>query len=149
MVLDEDQVRAHCRTYIDAMRKYFPAGSVPLFASKALCFKELYRIVSDEGMGCDVVSPGELYTMRAAGFPLDRAYFHGNNKTDEDIEFGMDSGVGCFVADNRDELCSIDRIARIRNKVQKGSSASHARNRSTHPCKDFHRKGRLEIWHRD
>lgn len=119
MVLDEDQVRAHCRTYIDAMRKYFPAGSVPLFASKALCFKELYRIVSDEGMGCDVVSPGELYTMRAAGFPLDRAYFHGNNKTDEDIEFGMDSGVGCFVADNRDELCSIDRIARIRNKVQK------------------------------
>ena len=35
-------------------------------------------------MGIDVVSIGEIYTALVAGFPLDKAYFHSNNKTDAD-----------------------------------------------------------------
>lgn len=111
MVLDESRVRANCRTYVDAVKKYLPRGSKPLYAGKAFCFKSLYSIIESEGMGADVVSPGELYVANAAGFPLEYVYFHGNNKTDEDIAFGIDVGIGRFVADNRDELLSIDRIA--------------------------------------
>ena len=110
-VLDEGRVREKCRAYINSMKKYFPEGSRALFASKALSFKEIYRIVNDENMSIDVVSGGEIYTAKEAGFPMERVYFHGNNKTDDEIEFAMDMGVGYFMADCREELLAISRIA--------------------------------------
>ena len=110
-VIDEDQIRRNARTYIDAMKKYFGGESGPLFASKALCFTEIYRIIASEGMRTDLVSPGELYTALRAGFPLENAFFHGNNKTDADIELAIENGLGYSVADNKDELDSINRIA--------------------------------------
>lgn len=119
MVLDEDMVRARCRTYVNALRDHFPAGSLPLYASKALSCKAVYRMAAEEGMGIDVVSVGEIYTAHEAGFPLERAYFHGNNKTDFDIAFAMDHGVGCFVCDNLDELNAIDAEAGRRGIRQK------------------------------
>ncbi len=119
MVLDEDRVREHCRTYVESVKKYLPAGSMPLYAGKAFCFKSLYRIIADEGMGADVVSPGEVYTVSAADFPMEHVYFHGNNKTDADIAFAMEKRLGVFVADNRDELVSIDRIARENGITQR------------------------------
>ncbi len=118
-LLDVDRVRANCRTYIEAMQKYFGGTSGPLLASKALSFKGIYRIAAEEGMRTDLVSPGELYTARAAGFPLERAYFHGNNKTDADIELAIDSGVGYFIVDNREELAKINSYAGEKNIRQK------------------------------
>lgn len=118
-ILDENTVRENCRTYIDSMKKYFGEGSFPLFASKALSFTEIYRIVASEGMGIDCVSPGEIYTAYKAGYPMERAYFHGNNKTDADIEMALDAGVGCFVVDNREELVALDAAAGKRGKIQK------------------------------
>ena len=110
-VLDEDRVRANCRTYVRALAEYMPAGSYPLFAGKALCFKGLYPVLDQEGMGADVVSPGEIYTALAGGFPAERLYFHGNNKTDEDIAYALESGVGCFIVDNHNELDRLDDLA--------------------------------------
>lgn len=110
-LLDEERIREKMRTYVNAMSEHFPTGSMPLLASKALCFKGIYKIAEQEAMGIDLVSPGELYTALKAGFPLERAFFHGNNKTDADIEFAIDSGLGYFVADNREELDAINRIA--------------------------------------
>lgn len=118
-ILDEDKVRAQCRIYRSAFEKYFPAGSTPFFASKALSYVGIYRIIADEGLGTDIVSPGELYTAAKAGFPLQNACFHGNNKTDADIEYGVKSGIGYFVVDNTEELFALDRIAKKLGKVQK------------------------------
>lgn len=110
-VLDEDQVRANCRTYRQAMARWMPAGSMPLFAGKALCFKGLYPVLEEEGMGADVVSPGEIYTALAGGFPAEKLYFHGNNKTDEDLAYALDNGVGCFIVDNHQELARLNQAA--------------------------------------
>lgn len=110
-VMDEDKLRENCRVYVDSMKKYFGEDSMPLYASKALCFTEIYRIVSSCGMGTDIVSSGELYTAIKAGFPLEKAYFHGNNKTDADIEYAIENGIGYFIVDNEEELCVVDRIA--------------------------------------
>ena len=110
-LLDEDRVRAHCRTYVEAMRKYFPEGSVPLYAGKALCFKGIYPVVDSEGLSADVVSPGEIYTALAAGFPAGKLYFHGTNKTDEDIAYGLRSRVGFFIVDNPNELRALNAEA--------------------------------------
>ena len=110
-VLDEDRLRERCRTYVNAMNAHFPAGSKPLFASKALCFKGIYPIIESEGMGADVVSAGEVATALAAGFPASELYFHGTNKPDADIRYGVEQGVGTFVVDNLNELESLGRIA--------------------------------------
>ena len=118
-LMDEDKIRSHVREYVSATEKYFPAGSVPEFASKAFCCKQIYRIMADEGIDIDVVSPGEFFTAVSAGFPMEKSFFHGNNKTDDDIAFAIDSGVGYFVVDNLDELSALDRIAGEKNVNQK------------------------------
>jgi diaminopimelate decarboxylase len=118
-VLDEDVIRANCRTYVDAMHEYFGPESAPLFASKALCFKGIYPVVQSEGMCFDVVSPGEIFTAVAAGFPASKMFFHGTNKTDADIEYGVTQGIGYFVVDNLNELEVLNKVASEQGIVQK------------------------------
>ncbi|MBE6619941.1 MAG: diaminopimelate decarboxylase [Ruminococcaceae bacterium] len=118
-LLDENKIREHCRTYMSAMKQAFGSDALPLYAGKALCIKDIYRIMREEGMGIDVVSSGEIYTADAGGFPMERAYFHGNNKTDADISYAMERGVGYFVCDNEEELLSIECEAEARGIIQK------------------------------
>ena len=117
-ILDENVIRANCREYLSAARREFGEDALPLYASKALCFTGIYRLAAEEGMGVDCVSGGELYTAAKAGFPADRIYFHGNNKTDRDIAQAMDMGVGRFVVDNIEELCALADEAEKRGIVQ-------------------------------
>lgn len=119
MLLDENKIRNTMRTYKNAMRKYFGQDSVPLYASKALSFVGIYQIAKEEGINTDIVSLGELCTAIKAGFPLDRAFFHGNCKTDYDIAFAIDNGIGFFNVDTYDELYAIDKIAREKGVRQK------------------------------
>ena len=109
---DENRVREKCRAYLDAVKEGFGDSAEVLYASKAASFKRLYEIMREEGMGIDVVSRGEIYSASLAGFPLENAYFHSNNKTDEDIIYAIERGVGHFVVDNAEELYAIDEIAR-------------------------------------
>ena len=110
-LMDEQRIRSNCRMYLKAFQENFPEDSLPLYASKAASFKQIYRIMAEEGMGVDVVSSGELYTALAAGFPAERIHFHGNCKTDADIAYGVASGIGCFIADNREELLALEKTA--------------------------------------
>ena len=116
---DEARVRHNCRVYLEAVREGFGEEARVMYASKAASFKRLYEIVKEEGLGVDVVSCGEIYTASLAGFPLENAYFHSNNKTDADVEFAIKNGVGCFVVDNAEELFAIDEIAAKYGKKQK------------------------------
>ena len=116
---DEARIRHNCRVYLDAVREGFGETARVMYASKAASFKQLYRIMKEEGLGVDVVSTGEIYTASLADFPLENAYFHSNNKTEEDIEFAILHGVGYFVVDNVEELFAIDEIAARHNIKQK------------------------------
>ncbi|MBQ9085166.1 MAG: diaminopimelate decarboxylase [Clostridia bacterium] len=118
-LFDEERIRERCRVYKNAMANCLPGGAKVLYASKAASFKRLYQIMAEEDMGIDVVSSGEIYTALSAGYPLSRAYFHSNNKTDNDIAYAIDNGVGYFVVDNEEELHAIDRIAREKGAVPK------------------------------
>lgn len=118
-VMDEDRIRENCRTYLNSLKKAFGEKGIALYASKAASFKRIYNIVEEEGMYVDVVSSGEIYTALKAGFPLEKAYFHSNNKTDEDINFACDNNIGCFVVDTEEELYAIDGIAGKKGKKQK------------------------------
>lgn len=117
-LMDENKIRQHVRSYKNAMEKYFPAGSVPEYASKAFSIKQIYRIMAEEGIDIDAVSQGEIYTASEAGFPMEKCFFHGNNKTDSDILFAIEKGVGFFIVDNLEELEAINRIAGEKGIVQ-------------------------------
>jgi len=119
-VLDENQIRKNCRAYKNAIKKYFGKNSGEVaFASKALSFKGIYRIISEEGLYTDIVSSGELETVKAAGFPLEKSFYHGNNKTDVDIENGLNNNIGYFVVDNFEEIEILNNICEKYNKTQK------------------------------
>ena len=118
-LIDEETVRLNCREYINSMKRYFSPGSFPLYASKALSCAAIYRIMAAEGMGIDCVSYGEIHTALKAGFSMENVFFHGNNKTDADIDMAMDAGVGYFVVDNTEELLAVDSAAGKKETRQK------------------------------
>jgi len=117
-VMDEQLLIDNCRDYV----KYFKVNSENnrvAFAGKAFLTLEMCRLIDREGLYLDVVSGGELYTAYKANFPMEKIYFHGNNKTLEEIEFGIKLGVGRFIVDNLWEMIKINEISEKYNKVQK------------------------------
>lgn len=118
-LLDEDKIRERCRSYKKAFLKHFGPSAQSLYASKANCFKRIYEIMSEEKMGIDVVSSGEIYVALKSGYDLSQAYFHSNNKTDEDIAYAIENGIGYFVADNVEEVKAVEAEAARRETKQK------------------------------
>ena len=110
-LMDERRIRDNCRRYRRAAEESFGGQSCVLYASKAASFRYIYEIVNEEGLHVDVVSPGEIHTAAAAGFPMERVWFHSNNKSDEDIAYAVEMRVGFFVVDCMEELEALDRIA--------------------------------------
>lgn len=116
-VMSEDIIRENCRKYKQAIDKYYGGKGLPLYASKAFSSKAIYKIVMDEGFGVDVVSGGELYTALKAGMPASKIYFHGNNKTNDELRMAVEYGVGHIVVDNLEELNRLDKIAAFDGKI--------------------------------
>ncbi len=117
-LMDEERIRYNCRTFLNAVKAAFDGNGKVMYASKAASFKRIYEIMREEGMCVDVVSQGEIYSAMKGGFSLENAYFHSNNKTDEDIAFAITNGIGFFVVDNAEELYSIDNEAKKQGKIQ-------------------------------
>jgi diaminopimelate decarboxylase len=82
------------------------------YASKAFSSIAVFQLMNQEGLSLDVVSGGELYTALQADFPAERIHFHGNNKSYEELEFALKSGVGCIVVDNFYEIQLLKTLCR-------------------------------------
>lgn len=115
-VMDEDEIRRACRSYVGSIRKFYGGRGAVAFASKAFCCKAMCRLALEEGLWLDVVSIGELHTALSAGFPAGRLYFHGNNKTVEELTAALEQGVGRIVVDNPTELEVLDQLAQAMGK---------------------------------
>jgi len=109
-VVSERMIRERLREIRSAFLDRYP-NTAALYASKALQTLDICRIVASEGIGLDVVSGGELYAAKKAGFPMDNVWFHGNSKTDDEIRMAVGYGVGRVVVDNLHELEFLDRTA--------------------------------------
>jgi len=128
-VMDEDVIRRNMRAYRDSIKKHYGDG-LALYAGKAFCIKAMCGIAAEEGLGLDVVSGGELFTAKAAGFPPERIFFHGNNKTRRELTEALDYGVGRIVVDNAEELMLLSELcaersltARIHLRIKPGIDA--------------------------
>ena len=109
-VIDEEHFRTQLATYCREFRKLYPQSDV-IYAAKAFCSVATDRIVAEEGCCIDVASGGELAFAKAAGFPMERVFAQGNNKTPVEIEECIEAGVGCFVVDTHEELERISAAA--------------------------------------
>lgn len=116
-VMDEQLLLDNCRGYINAFRAKEENNRVA-FAGKAFLTVEMCKLIDREGLYLDVVSGGELYTAYKANFPMEKIYFHGNNKTLDEIELGVKLGVGRFIVDNLWEMSKINEVAEKYNKKQ-------------------------------
>ncbi len=110
-IMDEVLIRKNCRKFVTSMNENYDSNGRVIYASKAFSCKAMYKIINEENMGIDVVSGGEIYTAMQAGFPMEKAYFHGSNKSYDELEFAVKSGVGRIMVDNLLELEMLKDIA--------------------------------------
>lgn len=117
-VFDGAHIKTMCKTFDDAIKKHYGQGLV-VYASKAFCAKGIYNILSEFNLGCDVVSGGELYTVKKSNFNLSKVFFHGNNKSFEELKYAIDNDIGYIVIDSISEAKDIEKICSLYNKKQK------------------------------
>lgn len=114
-VVDEKLFRDTCNLYYESfVTKH---GGRVLYASKAFLTTAICKIIEQEGLGLDVVSGGELYTAAAADFPMEKVFFHGNNKTASELELALDKEIGRIVVDNFYEMELLNNLAAQRGVV--------------------------------
>ncbi|MEE8466131.1 MAG: diaminopimelate decarboxylase, partial [Dehalococcoidia bacterium] len=116
-VLDEATLRARCRSFIGEFRKLYPATNVS-YACKAYINPALARLFQEEGMGFDVVSGGELALAISAEVSMDEVYFHGNNKSPQELSEALEHSIGWVVIDSFYEMELLDRLAGQAGKTQ-------------------------------
>ena len=108
IVYDEALIRENCRRY---QRSFAAKGHRVAYAGKAFLSVAMCQLVESEGLFLDVVSGGELHTALTAGFPAERIYFHGNNKSPQELTMALQAGVGHIVVDNRYEYFLLKSLA--------------------------------------
>jgi diaminopimelate decarboxylase len=81
LVYCEETIRSQVRAYREAA-----PGALLVYGTKAFANVALLRLLAEEGVGADVSTLGELAFARAAGIPGERLVFHGNNKSEEELQ---------------------------------------------------------------
>ncbi len=109
-VMDETTIRSNCRQYQRAFKQRSEDAEV-IYAGKAFISLALCQLINQEGLSLDVSSGGELFIAQKAGFPPQKMYLHGNNKTRNELERALGYGVGRIVADSFDELELLKNLA--------------------------------------
>ena len=116
-LIDELTLRNSCRAYKKALAKYYPGESLPIYASKANSSLFMSNLISSEGFGLDAVSEGELLTALKGGVPLEKIVFHGNNKSDKELEFAVLNNIK-VVVDNHNDLERMIKLSQSQNNLQ-------------------------------
>ncbi len=109
-VFDEFTLRSKCREFKSEFARCYKEAAV-IYAGKAFMNGALVLVLMEEGLGLDAVSGGELGIARSVGFPAGQVYFHGNNKSAEEISQALDWHVGRIVVDNLHELAMLNEMA--------------------------------------
>jgi len=107
-VIDEKRIRDNYKRLYNAFINYYPNFKM-FYACKANTNLAVMKILENEGSGIDAVSPGEIYTSLLAGFEPERILYTGNNVTDEELKFAVESGVRI----NLDSVSQLKRLSKI------------------------------------
>jgi diaminopimelate decarboxylase len=117
-VMDEATIRHQLSEYVKWTTFHWKDVDV-VYAGKAFMSLAMIKIVAEEGCCLDVSSGGELAFARRAGFPMERIYVHGNNKTPLELSECLDARVGLVVVDSFEEIERLSAMAGARGVKQK------------------------------
>ena len=118
VIYEEKSIRDQCRRYTEALREHTDDFEV-IYASKAFSSVAVNQMVLEEGLSIDVSSGGEYHVAKVAGFPAGQIFFHGNNKTPEELEYALSGGVGFVVIDSFQELALLEQLVAVRGGSQR------------------------------
>lgn len=118
VIYDETTVRDQCRRFMTAFAEHTDNFEV-IYASKAFPCLAMEQLMLEEGLSIDVSSGGEYHIAKCAGFPPERMFFHGNNKTRMELEYALSGGVGFIVVDSFQELGLLETLVATREERQK------------------------------
>ena len=116
-IYDENTIKNICHEFIHSFRKYWKDTHI-LYAAKAFINKPLAQLMMSENLGLDIVSGGELAVAQSVQFPPSSIYFHGNNKSKDEISMALDYKIGRFVVDNFAEIELLTELCQKKNVVQ-------------------------------
>ncbi len=118
VLYSESTVRDQCRRFMRAFAARTDDFEV-VYASKAFAGIAIIQLVAEEGLSLDVSSGGEYHAGLVAGFPTDRMFYHGNNKTPDELSYALDNGIGTVVVDSMSELDLLDALVAERASRQR------------------------------
>jgi diaminopimelate decarboxylase len=123
----EDDIRGRAEEYVRGFAGRTDSFEV-IWASKSLPCTAAYRLMHEQGLSVDVASGGELRMALAAGFDPAQIHQHGNNKTESELRYAFDAGVGHLILDSFDEIelaeSLLDRQQRVLIRVTPGIKPS-------------------------
>lgn len=111
-IMDENLIRDNIKRFKSSVGE----DNVVVYAGKTFLNTHMVEILKDEDIYLDVVSHGELYIAHRAGFDMKKIVFHGNNKSYEEVKFGIEMCIGRFVCDSIYELNMIYELSKELNK---------------------------------
>ena len=117
-IYDAATVIARAGALREAINAGYPGKARVCYAAKAYVAPWLLKLIAGEDLGLDVVSAGELHVAVAAGFPMARTYFHGNNKGEDELAYALERKIGRIVIDNQDEIARLGRLTSARKLKQ-------------------------------
>ncbi len=115
-LIDKETLIYNASSYINSLKKHYPNHLI-LYASKAFTNTAIFKIINNLGLGIDVVSGGEIFTALSANFNKKNIYFHGNNKSEDEIKYALTNDIGTIVLDNFYELELLQKISKELNKT--------------------------------
>jgi len=118
LIYDETTVRDQCRRFMAGFAERTDDFEV-IYASKAFPCLAIEQLMLEEGLSIDVSSGGEYHIAKCAGFPAEKMFFHGNNKTKEELDYALSDGVGFVVVDSFQELELLEAMVAARQERQK------------------------------
>jgi len=102
-IYDEAIIRQNIKEYLDNFKSKLYETKI-IYASKAFSSLYMYKLVKENGIGVDVVSGGELYGVIKEKIDPNNIHFHGNNKSEAEMDMAIDYKVKNIIVDNFDEL---------------------------------------------
>ncbi len=101
--------------YDRLVEAFAPLRPLICYSIKSSSNLALCRALVERGAGMDVVSGGELFRAIRAGADPARCVYAGVGKTEREIRYAIEQGLGWFNVESEEEFENISRIARSMN----------------------------------
>jgi len=130
-IYSKNGILERVREYKKAFNSY---ETLICYAVKANSNLSVLKLFESEGLGCDIVSGGELYKARKAGISSNKIVYAGVGKTDFEIDYAIRENILSFNVESEMEIDVLNEIAgKNERKARVSIRVNPNVNPKTHP----------------